>query len=301
METTYYWPRSLTAESISVLRVCPYKFQRRYLEAVPERIFSGLGRGPGELNRAQAGEIVHRCLELLDSAPEDDLPKLVNTAAAALGLSVPTPDLERRIVEMLKRFIYSPWGGILARAEWKEHEIPFVFEVPLRTRQVGAEVENCVGNYSPPPKIRIRGRIDCLMKTREGEMVLLDYKTHDVQDEAISDLLPQHEFQIQIYTYALRQAIAEGRRLPAELDENNRDKNPGAEQESPQPVTAVIWYLQAGRDQEVELWPLEKAADEVASCLSILPEASGKALRKRARLDQVCFACGYYPWDCSGP
>lgn len=313
--STPYWPFHFTAEGISVLRVCPYQYQKRYIEGIPERIFSGLGRPPGELNRAQVGELVHRCLELSHLISGMNFPQLVKTTADSLGLSPPAPEQQEEIVEMLERFHRSDWGQWIVKAGFRRHEVPFVCQVHIGDQWSVASDQPLVTD------VCIKGQVDCILGTQAGETVLLDYKTHDLEARDIAAVLPQHEFQIQVYAYALRQAIASsgwadfrvegasGR--PAGRDANANGSNESLRRKAcgvasptyhlPPTAYCVIWYLRPGLAHEVTVWPMGKAEEEIVSCLRSVLQAQGGDLPKRAQLDQVCHLCGYYPWACRGP
>ena len=294
-----HWPRSFTADGLSVLRVCRYQYQRRYVEGVPERIFSSLGRSPGELDRAQIGEIVHRCLELLDGTSREDLPRLVKKASDSLALPPPVSRQEAEIVEMLERFIRSSWWEMLGEAQCRQHEAPFVCRMSanglVAAAQEGGIAEQCL-----PSDILIEGRVDCVFVTQAGEMMLLDYKTHDVDRDEIPVHLPQHEFQMQVYGYALRQAFAAGRWPPPAPKSDTQPHSGGAKTRESPPLRAAIWYLRPGQEQKIVPWAMEEVEKQILSLARTILWAQERDLPRRAKRDEVCLLCGYYPWACPG-
>lgn len=289
--TAIPWPRYFPAESLAVLRTCAYQYERRYVEGIPERPFSSLGRAAGEVGPAQMGEIVHRCLEVLDFTSEVDLSRLVREAAASLGLPAPVEAQEEEMREMLERLLGSPLGELMRKSE-RQHEVPFVCRIPSeRLEPAGRGTQDSPDSDPPleasglPSEICIRGKVDCLLTLPGGGIQLLDYKTHGVKADEVPAVLPQHEFQIQVYAYALGQAAASGQ---SPLASHRR------------PLTAVLWYLRAGLAREVEVWPMEKAEKEIVSSVAASPHAPGVSAPRRSELDRICFLCGYYPWACPG-
>jgi putative RecB family exonuclease len=160
----YAPPRSLSPSSTSAFKSCPLAYRFSYLDRLPEPPSIWTSRGI----------LVHRCLELLldRPAPERTLEAArADVATATLELSA-DPELAGLELsdEEWERFHADVWTLV---------ERYFELEDPTTVRPIGLELklEADLGH------VRLRGVIDRLDLTDDGELVVVDYKTGAVPSE----------------------------------------------------------------------------------------------------------------------
>jgi len=140
------------------------------------------------------GDVVHLVLERIDPSNPGDPASLVKDAcekaAPALG------DRGRGIaVACIESFLASSVRAEIAGALRCEREIEFHLPWPLPSTDP---------HRTASPKI-IVGKLDCLLRTRAGEWVVLDYKTGRLPPgKAAVHVLAEYEMQLAIYSLAVR-------------------------------------------------------------------------------------------------
>jgi putative RecB family exonuclease len=157
-------PWSLSPSACSSFKECPLAFRFSYIERLPEPPSPWTTKGT----------LVHRALELLLDRPSDE-----RTLEAALA------DLEQARVELAPHPDFTDlvltddeWAAFHADSESLVHRY-FELEDPRTIRPIGLELklEADLG------KVRLRGVIDRLELSDEGELVVTDYKTGSVPSE----------------------------------------------------------------------------------------------------------------------
>lgn len=161
-------PASLSPSSISSFKSCPLSFRFAYLDRLPQP----------PAPHSSKGTLVHRALEhLYDRAPRDRTPD------HALA------DLDRAWEELRDDPDFA--GLELTDAEWASFHASarelvlhaFAIEDPTAVHPIGLELklEATVG------AVRLRGVIDRLERTPDGELVISDYKTGRVPGDRFVD------------------------------------------------------------------------------------------------------------------
>lgn len=151
-------PSSLSPSSIASFKDCPLAFRFSYLDRLPQP----------PAPHTSKGTLVHRALEHLYDRPAAD-----RTPEAARA------DLERAWEELRDHPDFA--GLTLTAAEWEAFHASardlatrvFAVEDPTEIHPVGLELklEVSVG------EVTVRGVIDRLERTPEGDLVVTDYKT----------------------------------------------------------------------------------------------------------------------------
>ncbi len=120
---------------------------------------------------------------------------------------------------------------------------------------------------------RLRGQIDLLYETADGELCVLDYKSDRVAPADIPDHAEGYRLQVLLY------ALAAGRRFGRP------------------PTTAALYFLRPGVAHELEIdeESLQGALDEVTRLASELTRARRTGQYERRRGPQ-CRCCAYAPW-----
>jgi ATP-dependent helicase/nuclease subunit A len=148
---------------------------------------------PNPPNSEELGHLVHGVLEKFD--PQGDESQIANLVESlgSTTLSVITDDMRQLATNMLLAFMRSDLPQQLASARQCFREIDFQIVVPAELLSVSA-----------PVKV-VSGQIDCLFQTREGDWVILDYKTGDrFAGQDPQKLLDHYDFQLGVYAWAIQ-------------------------------------------------------------------------------------------------
>ena len=98
------------------------------------------------------------------------------------------------ILEFTKTFIWQE----MKQAKSVQREKPFYINIPANEiYDQGAEDE----------KVLVQGIIDLYYQTKEGEYVLVDYKTDYVEKGNEQELIDKYKIQIELYKKALEEAL----------------------------------------------------------------------------------------------
>ncbi len=151
-------PINLSPSRVDAFTSCPLQFRFASIQKLPE---------PPSVS-ATKGSLVHRCLELLFET--DPTVRTLETALTALDQAV-------------TEFQTDPeWMGLSLDAEGEQHLLDdaetlvrkyFTMEDPRTVNAIGIELRLEV----PVGSLHLRGIIDRLDLTDQGELVVVDYKT----------------------------------------------------------------------------------------------------------------------------
>ena len=198
--------RSLSASGILVYEKCPRKFYYKFVERIREssetqgryRSLEGDEKEIRRLPLNMLGNIVHKILEpweLQVDSIETILLSCLNIQDRLSLLEEKTRNqLKIQVKEILQKFTHSP---LYQELQWSKKEYPkdfqSEFEFLYRTESK---------NEKESENIFFEGSIDKIFKNREGNWVILDYKTtHVPEEEKLKQKI--HEYQSQMNLYAL--------------------------------------------------------------------------------------------------
>lgn len=160
-------------------------------------------KSSARLSGAEKGTITHLLMQHLDLGrplDEEDIREQLADLAARRFLT------EEQVgavnVGQIARFFADPLGQKMKQAKVVHRELPFTMTIPAY------EVEPELGPDSQEQVI-VQGVIDCLLEDADGRLVLIDFKTDWIAQEAspsvIAEITKRYEGQIKLYVRAIRQ------------------------------------------------------------------------------------------------
>jgi ATP-dependent helicase/nuclease subunit A len=144
--------------------------------------------GPG----AVTGSFVHEVLRYLDFSRPQTVPQWLTAVAIRYD---ELPESMESLQEMIERFLNSPRGQEIARAEKLLREAEFLFSWP----------EPIAGRELP----YFRGFFDCLYRDRARGWVLLDYKTNRISEKQVPAAAEEYRLQLELYGLAAQEILGE--------------------------------------------------------------------------------------------
>jgi ATP-dependent helicase/nuclease subunit A len=147
----------------------------------------GLPEGGGSARSGSdrlVGTLVHRLLARAPGTPDQDLAEAAR-AALSPAERADVEDLDRLVamaIDLYRALVGQPEVTDLLRSGRAWYEVPFTYQPPDR------------------PETRIRGSIDCVIERKDGQFVVLEFKTGRPR--------PEHQAQVDLYVAALGQALA---------------------------------------------------------------------------------------------
>ena len=150
------------------------------------------------LTGAQKGTIMHSVLQRLDlrkTYTEQEIIDFINELVAKKILT--QKEQESINVAKIVEFLKSDLASDIREAKQIYKEKPFFLYIPAKYIYGGNTKE----------KIVVQGIIDLYYEDKNGELVLVDYKTDYVQDE--NELIEKYSEQLQIYQNAIEQATGQ--------------------------------------------------------------------------------------------
>lgn len=132
------------------------------------------------------GALFHRLMERLVLRRS---PKL-SRAGIFSRLAAPLSEAEKEILwKQALKFWTGPWGQAIRKAERLYPELPFIYKTP---------------------KGLLKGQIDLVLKSAEGDWIILDYKTGALSGKADRDLKAEaYRFQIELYALVFKRLYGE--------------------------------------------------------------------------------------------
>ena len=151
-----------------------------------------------ELTPAQKGTLIHLCVQKLDEQKEytnQDIKDFVEELCENNIIS----EVEKKSINinMLYKYTKSSLWQELKNAKEIHKEQPFYINVPANKIYDGAE-EN--------EMILVQGIIDLYYISKEGKLILVDYKTDYVPNGDVSKLEEKYKVQLELYKKALEEA-----------------------------------------------------------------------------------------------
>ena len=158
-----------------------------------------------KLTSAQKGTVMHLCLQRLDNKRDytgKDLKDLVEDLTVN-GI-ITQKEAESVNINKILKFIDSKIGKELKTAKEIFKEKPFYIQIPAKDIY-----KDLVGNKEELIKenVLVQGIVDLFYINAKDELVLVDYKTDYIKDDAKKELTEKYKVQIDLYTKALENAL----------------------------------------------------------------------------------------------
>lgn len=152
------------------------------------------------LTGAQKGTIMHFVLQKIDLKKDYTVQELQEFVSELVAKKLLT-DKEAQAVKIdkIKRFLNSNLAKDIRQAKEIYQEKPFYIYVPAK------EIYNINGEE----KIVVQGIIDLYYRNKEGNLILVDYKTDFVENKNKNLLIKKYEKQIEYYKKAIEQGTEE--------------------------------------------------------------------------------------------
>ncbi|WP_338540208.1 helicase-exonuclease AddAB subunit AddA [Paenibacillus tundrae] len=176
-----------------------------------------------KLTGAERGTVYHTLMQHLPmDGTRVDVEVVESTIARLLQLQILLPHQGEVIdATQLVAFFDTEPGLELVRADWVKREIPFIYGLPahhspaewlrditphegMQTVDEGEGLQASLVDET----VLVQGIIDCLYEV-EGKLVLLDYKTDRVWNDAqgLNDLTANYRFQLELYSRAIEDIL----------------------------------------------------------------------------------------------
>lgn len=150
-----------------------------------------------KITPAKKGSLVHLCLQKLDEKQDYDALKIEEFIQSLIQKQIICKkEAEAINQKALLLYTKSELFNHLKQAKQIYKEVPFYFDMEAK-EIVNEEVEE---------KILVQGIIDLYYIDKEGQMVLVDYKTDFVKEE--QELVIKYQKQLDIYKRALEEATS---------------------------------------------------------------------------------------------
>ncbi len=144
------------------------------------------------LSATQKGTATHKVMQHIDyKKATDNLENEIETLVSRNILTV--QEAESVNLEKIRRFLTSHLVERMNQSETVYKEKKFTVDIPVKT--VYPEIEDDFGE-----RVMIQGIVDCAF-IENGEMVIVDYKTDKINDEA--KLIEMYREQLRTYKYAM--------------------------------------------------------------------------------------------------
>ncbi len=152
-----------------------------------------------KITSAQKGTLVHLCMQKLDISQDYNLEKVKQLINNLLEKQIIT----QREAEAINPFVILEFTKTSIWKEMKEakeiqKEKPFYINIPAK------EVyEQNISNE----EILVQGIIDLYYQTKDGEYVLVDYKTDYIEEGQEEELINKYKKQLELYKRALEESL----------------------------------------------------------------------------------------------
>lgn len=149
-----------------------------------------------KLSNAQKGTLLHLCLQKLDESKEYTLENIKELIKDLEQKEVITKKEAQNInPHDILTFTKSTIWEELKTAKEIYREKPFYIEIPAKD----------IYQKETEEKVLVQGIIDLFYKNKDGEIVLVDYKTDYVKEE--KELIEKYKTQLILYKTALEEAL----------------------------------------------------------------------------------------------
>jgi RecB family exonuclease len=171
---------NLKVSGVLTYKACPRRFYLQYCLKLPEIAVAASQRdsdGPADALGAQIGVFLHQAVRLkpLNVWPETLWQQTFGDLTGATAAK-----LQQDVKLMWRNFRRSEFSRATSRI-WDE--VPFQLKL-------GAN-------------LRVEGRFDRLLQHADGELVLVDYKSHRTSQAKVVEIAPQYFRQLQLYALAI--------------------------------------------------------------------------------------------------
>jgi ATP-dependent helicase/nuclease subunit A len=171
---------NLKVSGVLTYKACPRRFYLQYCLKLPEIAVAASQRdsdGPADALGAQIGVFLHQAVRL----------KPLNVWPETLWQQT-FGDLTGGAAVQLQQDVKLMWRNF-RRSEFSRATGHIWDEVPFRLKLT--------------PNLRVEGRFDRLLQHEDGEMVLVDYKSHRTSQTKVTAIAPQYFWQLQLYALAI--------------------------------------------------------------------------------------------------
>lgn len=151
-----------------------------------------------KLSPTQKGTLIHLCVQKLDEKKEysrNDILEFINNLQEK---NVISEEEARSInIDMLYKYTKSDLWKELKNAKEIHKETPFYINIPAKTIYDGADESEM---------ILVQGIIDLYYISKQGNLILVDYKTDYVPNGEVNKLEEKYKVQLDLYKKALEEA-----------------------------------------------------------------------------------------------
>lgn len=154
-------------------------------------------QGEKELTNAEKGTLMHLMLQKLDEKQEYNEQKIQELIQELREKQIITEKEEKEVdLDKLLNFTKTKIWQDLKTAKQVQKEKPFYINIKAKEiyEEEGADLEE---------EILVQGIIDLYYETPQGTLVLVDYKTDKIKEEA--ELINKYSTQLKVYKKALEQ------------------------------------------------------------------------------------------------
>ena len=149
-----------------------------------------------KITAAQKGTLMHLCFQKLDLKRKYSLDEIRNFVSKLVYDKLITEDEKDTIqIDKIEKFINSDFAKRIREAETIEKEKPFYIYVKASDIFENSSKEN----------ILVQGIIDLYFKEKDGNVVLVDYKTDYFKDD--EEMIEKYKVQLNLYKEALENSL----------------------------------------------------------------------------------------------
>ena len=155
-----------------------------------------------KISSAEKGTLVHLCIQRLDEKKDYELKDIQNMVLNLVEKEIITQNEADAIdVNLIYQYTKSQLFEELRQAKEVHKEQPFYINIPAK--DVVSEAENSKKN------ILVQGIIDLYYIDKKDNLILIDFKTDYISNEANAKekILEKYKVQLEIYKTALEQAL----------------------------------------------------------------------------------------------
>ena len=152
-----------------------------------------------KLTSAEKGTLIHLCMQKLDISKEtytyEDVKKMVEKLENKKIIT--SKEAEAININKVYKFTKSIIWKELINAKQIEREKPFYINIPAKE----------LYNQNIEEKVLVQGIIDLYYITKQGELILVDFKTDYVENQNEQILVDKYKIQLELYQRALESAM----------------------------------------------------------------------------------------------
>ena len=150
-----------------------------------------------ETSKARIGTLMHLCIQKLDESKEYDYEKIQNIINQLIQKELITKKEADEIdIDKILKYTKTKLWEDLKKAKKIYKEQPFYINIPAKE----------IYNEEIEEKILVQGVIDLYYIDKNGEVILVDYKT-DYIKKGKNELIYKYQSQLLLYKRALEEAL----------------------------------------------------------------------------------------------